>query len=427
MGQHASKPSPGGNTTKTEWHPKSDTFPYQALKRISYVQTKTTPTTITTTTTTTTEAKEKDEDKVPSILYTPPKPSQLLNLRQRLFHNLEESQRQRQRQRHERSLAYPRFERTTAPHQRDQARKQEEWLRAFLHEFDLVFVVDDSTSMLGGQRWREVQNALAGVVMQCGTVTGEGVDMVFVNHWPGSRGGRGQDQTQKRTENGDQGQNWDDGIGAYTNLTNASQVHAIFNRIRPCGRTPFGARLAHLLLPYLDHVERAALSTNTSTHTQSTCTPDKPASNGPPQNTNQNATATARPGRVPVKPLYVVGITDGAFTDDAEEILLQAARRLQGSSGYPAYPGGPGIPGRSTRAAPWQIQVQFFRVGDDEGARRFLEALEGALRQRGREQGTTRDVLLVGNNTTSSNRLGNRLTAAGMLQRMMAGVQTAVS
>lgn len=416
MGQLASKAS-NETTVSTEVQPKTGTRPtlrsgleahLQALKRTSYIQTKdhglstlgrdtspeTTPYTSrgTDTNPTETEKEKEKETKLPPILHIPPKPSPLWNLRQRLHLQYPPLQ-----QRHQRDLAYPRFDRTTAPRQRDEIKKREQWLRAFLHEFDLVFVVDDSTSMLG-ERWREVQNAVAGMAMLCGVLGLDGVDVFFVNHWAGSRDRAGED-------NGEENNDDDGELGGYTNLTNASQVHAIFNQIRPCGRTPFGARLGHLFLPYLHHVENVSMSMSMVRSVAD----DGLASHFPPppppaekNRGSQNTNATV--GRV--KPLYIVGITDGAFTDDTEEILLQTARRLQGC-----------------QAVPWQISVQFFRVGEDEGARRFLEALEGALRRRGRAQGITRDVLVVGGKMG----MGKRMTAYGMVQRMMGGVQSVVS
>lgn len=404
MGQHASKPSNETTSTDTEVQVKTDTLStlrsglhLQALKRTSYIQTKEqSPTTQNP------DAKpqhqQQQQQLLPSILHTPPQPSPLSNLRQRLFHLPYPPQLvlplQRQR-RHHRDLAYPRFDRTTAPRQRAQTRNRDEWLRAFQNEFDLVVVVDDSTSMLGegGRRWREVQNALAGMVMSAtgaGGGDGDGVDVYLVNHWSGNHPG-------------DTGE----GLGGYTHLTTASQVHAIFNKIRPCGRTPFGTRLGHLLLPYLDHVENASSSGLTGDSDAGAAD-----ANNPGRSQNTNATTVCRRGRL--KPLYVVGITDGAFTDDAEEILLQTARRLQGCR----------------RAVPWQISVQFVRVGDDEGARRCLEALEGALRRRARLEGITREVLVgsSGSSGSSGNRMGlgigTRLTADGMVQRMMDGVQS---
>lgn len=269
-----------------------------------------------------------------------------------------------QRGQERRELPYPTFKRTKTGEGKEKEEARNRCLHAFFQEFDLVFVVDDSASMRG-DRWREVENALAGITSLCAAHNPEGVDVYFVNHW--AKQGTGSGSGAEDEDEGD--------LGGYTNLTTAPQIHSLFNALHPRGRTPFGARLSHLLLPYLRLVENMTIA-------------------------KADAITTVCGGDNPVrwvKPLYIIGITDGAFTDDAEETLLQAARRLQGC-----------------RAAPGQVKVRFFHVGEDEGARRFLEALEGAVRRREGQEGITRDVLAGDGDFTT----GKRLTADGMVRRM---------
>ena len=282
-----------------------------------------------------------------------------------------------QRGQERRELPYPTFKRTKTGEEKEREEARNLYLHTFFQEFDPVFIVDDSASMLG-DRWREVENALAGITPLCAAHNPEGVDIYFVNHWAKQQGTGSGSGSGSGAEDEDEGD-----LGGYTNLTTAPQTHSVFNTLHPSGRTPFGARLSHLLLPYLRLVENMTFAK---------------------ADADADAITTADGGNNPVrwvKPLYIVGITDGAFTDDAEEILLQAARRLEGC-----------------RAAPGQVKVRFFHVGEDEGARSFLEALEGAVRRREGQEGITRDVLAGDGDFTT----GKRLTADGMVRRMTRAV-----
>ena len=51
----------------------------------------------------------------------------------------------------------------------------------FLYLFDTVFLVDDSTSMLG-PRWREVRSALRQITPVCTSHDDDGIDIHFMNH-----------------------------------------------------------------------------------------------------------------------------------------------------------------------------------------------------------------------------------------------------
>jgi uncharacterized protein YegL len=108
------------------------------------------------------------------------------------------------------------------------------------------------------------------------------------------------------------------------NITSAATVREIFSSVRPRGGTPTGQRLDSLLRPYLRQCE--------------TLGPDK------------------------VKPLNIIIITDGEPSDDVEAPLISCAKKLD-----------------KLDAPAWQIGIQFFQVGRDQGARAHLRALDDEL------------------------------------------------
>lgn len=107
-----------------------------------------------------------------------------------------------------------------------------------------------------------------------------------------------------------------------------------------------------------------------------------------------------------VKPLYVIAITDGAFTDDAVKELIRAGKRLN-----------------RCRAVPWQLYVQFLQVGQDEGARMFLEVLEGDLKREREREGMRREMVVFPGKEMEYNYRYGELSAEGVLR----GVVRAVS
>jgi hypothetical protein len=78
-----------------------------------------------------------------------------------------------------------------------------------------------------------------------------------------------------------------------------------------------------------------------------------------------------------IKPLNIIVITDGVFTDDAESVIVSVARQLD----HP-----------NVQAAPWQVGIQFFQVGDDELAREYLQNLDDELVKR-RSYDGIRDIV----------------------------------
>ncbi|RHZ59022.1 uncharacterized protein CDV56_103402 [Aspergillus thermomutatus] len=226
---------------------------------------------------------------------------------------------------------------------------------AFLREFDTIFVVDDSSSMLGS-RWKEAEEALAAIAPICTRYDQDGIDIYFLNHR--------RDATATST-------------GAYHNITTAADVQEIFNSVRPRGPTPYGKRLLQILNPYLRRVEKMAAATDEDGNLRD-------------------------PAKF-VKPLNIIAITDGVFTDDAESVIVDVAKRLDGPR---------------CRAVPWQVGIQFFQIGDDEGARRYLEDLDDDLGKMAKED-NLRDIV---DTVPWRGHRGQTLNAEGILKCTMGAV-----
>ncbi|KAF7595339.1 hypothetical protein BBP40_006588 [Aspergillus hancockii] len=218
---------------------------------------------------------------------------------------------------------------------------------SFLHEFDTVFIVDDSASMTG-HRWTEAADAIAAIAPICTAKDKDGIDIYFLNYREG-----GTDPT----------------TGGYMNIQTADDVREIFYGVQPRGATPVGYRLREILRPYLRRVEVIA------------------ASGGEPSEF--------------VKPLNIITITDGAFTDDAESIIIDTARRLD-----------------KCHAVPWQVGIQFFQVGDDERARRYLQTLDDDLVRKSQDE-HMRDIV---DTVPWRGGRGQTLSADGILKCVLGAV-----
>lgn len=187
---------------------------------------------------------------------------------------------------------------------------------AFLKDFDTIFLVDDSSSM-SGPRWREAEKAIAAIAPICTQYDHDGIDIYFLNHRRAS--------TSNTT-------------GAYSNITTAADVQEIFNSVRPRGSTPVGKRLLEILTPYLRRVEWMQASRNTD--------------------------GSLHDPAMLVKPINIITITDGEFTDDAESVIVQVAKALD----HPR-----------CNALPWQVGIQFFQIGDDRSVQQYLQELDDDL------------------------------------------------
>jgi hypothetical protein len=69
-----------------------------------------------------------------------------------------------------------------------------------------------------------------------------------------------------------------------------------------------------------------------------------------------------------LKPLKIIVIPDGVFTDDAESVITHVAQQL----------GHPGV-----HTAPWDVGIQCFQVSDDEPERNYLRNLITSLSKGG--------------------------------------------
>lgn len=145
-------------------------------------------------------------------------------------------------------------------------------------------------------------------------------------------------------------------------VRSASDVFNLFTETRPRGCTPTGKRLGAILRAYLERYKR-------DRH---------------------------------IKPLNIIVITDGSPTDPAclESELIRAARELD-----------------RLRAPQRQVGVQFFQVGNDEGAAESLEELDNALA----EENEIRDMVDTVNYKAVGGGSG-QLSADGMLKVVLGAV-----
>ena len=97
------------------------------------------------------------------------------------------------------------------------------------------------------------------------------------------------------------------------------------------GGTPTGSRLNGILKPYLRRVEQSGVEA--------------------------------------VKPLNIIVITDGVPSDDVETVIINAAKKLD-----------------KWDAPGWQVGIQFFQVGNEEGAAAALKELDDDLAEIGGEE-----------------------------------------
>lgn len=151
--------------------------------------------------------------------------------------------------------------------------------------------------------------------------------------------------------------------GGYRGIKRAATVNEIFDRVRPNGGTPTGTRVHNILKPYLAKLERDIAQ-------------DKET-----------------------KPLNLIVLTDGVPSDDVESVLLSAAKKLD-----------------KLDATPYQIGVQFFQVGNEEGAKEALEELDDNLGDS--VDGGVRDIVdtvtWTGGRSSSDGGIG--LTGDGILK-----------
>jgi hypothetical protein len=199
-----------------------------------------------------------------------------------------------------------------------------------------------------GHRWNEAADAIAAIAPICTKQDKDGIDIYFLNYRDGGN---------------------DPATGGYTNIQTADDVREIFYGVTPRGATPVGRRLREILRPYMRRVEEIA------------------ASGGEPSES--------------VKPINIITITDGAFTDDAESVIIDVARRLD-----------------KCHAVPWQVGVQFFQVGDDVWARNYLQTLDDDLGRKTQDE-HMRDIV---DTVPWRGDKGQTLSANGILKCVLGAV-----
>jgi uncharacterized protein YegL len=157
--------------------------------------------------------------------------------------------------------------------------------------------------------------------------------------------------------------------GGYRGIKRATTVTEIFERVRPQGGTPTGIRVHNILKPYLAKLESEMAQ-----------------------------------GRE-FKPLNLIVLTDGVPSDDVESVLLSAAKKLD-----------------KLDAPPFQVGVQFFQVGNEEGAKEALEELDDGLSEL--VEGGVRDMVdtVTWTGGSSSSEGGVGLTGDGVLKAVLGAV-----
>ncbi|EPQ59051.1 hypothetical protein GLOTRDRAFT_136033 [Gloeophyllum trabeum ATCC 11539] len=158
---------------------------------------------------------------------------------------------------------------------------------------------------MAGRLWQEAKDALASLADVAQMYDTDGIDVCFLNSPVKGRSLRG-----------------------------AASVKRLFDMAMPWGATPIGERLEELLLDYLDKLERA----------------------------KDNYDAGDRTAMDGIKPTNYIIITDGAPTDDPEEVIVNAARRLDARH-FPLS----------------QVGIQFVQIGNFRSATAFLNELDDSL------------------------------------------------
>ncbi len=154
---------------------------------------------------------------------------------------------------------------------------------AFLAQFDTIFLIDDSGSMIE-RSWHKTSAVLTTITSICTQHDTDGIDIYFLNY-----------HSALETESG----------GAYKKLTRSAQITEIFSNVTSRGGTPTGTWLDHILKSYLEQVEVMTKA-----------------------DTKANLDLV-------VKPLNIIVITDGVSSDDVESVIVNAARKLDRCNAQP--------------------------------------------------------------------------------------------
>jgi hypothetical protein len=222
-----------------------------------------------------------------------------------------------------------------------------------------------------GKSWQEAREAIAAIAPVCTAYDKEGIDIYFINHR--SNPNYSSNYTTSNSKCPQFG-------GGYYNIRTAQGVSEIFASVRPAGGTAAGSRLRDILGPYVDLVAETERAKRTQNH----------------------AFGLDRGMIESVTPINIITITDGEFTDDAESVIIQTARKLDGPC----------------CAIPWQVGIQFFQIGNDKMAQKYLEELDEDLGKRCNDL-HLRDIV---DTVSWKNRNGERLEGDGILKAVLGAV-----
>lgn len=215
----------------------------------------------------------------------------------------------------------------------------------------------DDSGSMAGRSWRETRDALSQLLPIVVAHDSDGIDIYFLNH--------------KSMDPGDLRHGA--APGGYRNVRTIGEVARIFNIVTPRGGTPTGTRLRSILRPYQTYLEECKKF-------------------GGPEKMDQ------------VKPLNILCITDGVPSDDVESVILNSAKKLD-----------------QLEAAPSQVGIQFFQVGNEEGAKEALRELDDELQERGDCRDMVDTCTWMGGPGSGTEGRGG-LTAEGMLKVVLGAV-----
>jgi uncharacterized protein YegL len=149
---------------------------------------------------------------------------------------------------------------------------------------------------------------------------------------------------------------------AHKNVTSSSAVREIFQTVKPGGATPIGKKLQKIFEGYFEEYQLRPRTT---------------------------------------KPINIICITDGVPTDDVEGELIQAAKKLD-----------------KLEAPACQVGVQFFQVGSDPEATRYLKELDDDLADIANDK-YMRDIV---DTVPFLGQSGTALSGAGILKVVLGAV-----
>lgn len=235
---------------------------------------------------------------------------------------------------------------------------------------------------MAGRSWTEVSFALKSITPICVTHDPDGIDIYFLNQ-----------PDQER----------------FKRIKSVREVERIFEEVRPAGGTRTGGRLMDILGGYVRRIEAQQRRRRMAANANTTFTTTSSGGDGAGERRQQQegdeslliAAVSSGGGQEDdfPRPLNIIVITDGVPSDDPESVIIHAARKLD-----------------ALDAPPWQVGIQFFQVGEEQGAADALRELDDGLVERG---GGVRDMV---DTVPWSGGRGKGLSAEGILKVVLGGV-----